>query len=155
MIFRSTYEPIATTTASGSTNSISFNSIPGTYTRLVIVANLQHNGPSNNMEELRIRFNNDSGGSSYQSVRWFGKGGYLNTGGETASSYQCGYFSSTSYTPTVSRINVLNYVSSNQTKQMITQWSSLGAADPYLFYNGGIWNSNSTVTSIQLSTFYG
>ena len=46
-------------------------------------------------------------------------------------------------------------MSSNQTKQMITQWSSLGAADPYLFYNGGIWNSNSTVTSIQLSTFYG
>lgn len=42
-----TYEPIATTTLSSTTNNVTFSSIPSTYTDLVVVASLKSNVAAN------------------------------------------------------------------------------------------------------------
>jgi hypothetical protein len=63
-----TYEPIATQTASGSTNSISFTSIPNTYTDLFVVIRVLGSAA-----DFDLRINNDSG-SNYSVVRLYADG---------------------------------------------------------------------------------
>ena len=53
----STYTPIATTTASGSASSVTFSSIPSTYTDLVIVADIL--GAASTADAV-LRFNSDT-----------------------------------------------------------------------------------------------
>jgi len=63
-----TYEPIATQTASGSTTSISFTSIPSTYTDLIVVIRVLGSAA-----DFDLRINNDSG-SNYSVTRIYGDG---------------------------------------------------------------------------------
>ena len=54
-----TYTPIATTTLGSATNTLTFNSIPSTYTDLVIICNYSQNG-----DMLQGRFNSDTSTNS-------------------------------------------------------------------------------------------
>ena len=65
----STYEKIATNTLTSSTASISFTSIPGTYTDLFVIATVQGEANGCNMQ---IWFNNDGAGTSYSSTVLYG-----------------------------------------------------------------------------------
>jgi hypothetical protein len=71
-----TYEPIATTTLGSSASSITFSSIPATYTDLRLVVVAQYSSENN----LYIRFNNDSG-TNYS-------GTAINGNGSTAASFR-------------------------------------------------------------------
>jgi hypothetical protein len=62
----STYEPIGTTTTSTAVTSVSFTSIPTTYDDLVLIANANYTSGSG---DLNIRFNSDSGSTSYAYIR--------------------------------------------------------------------------------------
>jgi hypothetical protein len=65
-----TYEPIATTTVSGSsTSTITFSSISGSYTDLVIAINLG----TSNQNGIKIMLNNDTG-TNYSNTRLYGNG---------------------------------------------------------------------------------
>lgn len=66
-----TYDCIASTTTSATTSSISFTSIPNTYTDLVLVIN---NANVSATSYIGMRFNNDTG-SNYGSTRLYGVGG--------------------------------------------------------------------------------
>ena len=70
----STYIPIATTTASGGETTISFTSIPSTYTDLIIQGNTIATTPY----ELFVQFNSDTA-SNYSNI-------YMEGNGTTASS---------------------------------------------------------------------
>lgn len=62
-----TYEPIATTTLSSRNNSITLNSIPSTYTDLVLVF---VGGLDPSANELNLRLNSDTGSNySYTRIR--------------------------------------------------------------------------------------
>ena len=52
-----TYEPIATASGTGSNTTLSFTSIPATYTDLILILN----GSLNTGNNTRMRFNNNSG----------------------------------------------------------------------------------------------
>lgn len=65
-----TYEPIATTTASGSSSSITFSSISSAYTDLVLVANASVTSGS---DTAILRFNGDTG-SNYSRTFLSGNG---------------------------------------------------------------------------------
>jgi hypothetical protein len=65
-----TYEPIATTTVSGSsTSTITFSSIPATYTDLVLIAN----AGSSSAADYDLKINNDTG-NNYSFTRLSGDG---------------------------------------------------------------------------------
>jgi hypothetical protein len=53
-----TYEPIATTTLSSAQSSVTFSSISGSYTDLVLVSNVSGSGGNAN---LRVTLNSDTG----------------------------------------------------------------------------------------------
>jgi hypothetical protein len=67
-----TYEPIATTTLTTATATITFNSIPGTYTdlRLVFVGTVDSGGAGSG---LRLKLNNDAT-SLYSLTEFYGTG---------------------------------------------------------------------------------
>jgi hypothetical protein len=72
----STYTPIAVyTTANATTNSLTFNSIPSTYTDLVLVASVL--GATNSGWTATVRFNGDSANTS--SFQFAGAVGGLST----------------------------------------------------------------------------
>jgi hypothetical protein len=65
----STYEKIQTNTLTSATASISFTSIPGTYTDLVVIASVQ--GQANGCY-MQIWFNGDGAGTAYSSTVLYG-----------------------------------------------------------------------------------
>ena len=66
-----TYEPIATTTLSSAQATVTFSSIPGTYTDLIIVGSVFADSATNRV--LRMRFNSDTG-SNYSNTLLAGNG---------------------------------------------------------------------------------
>jgi hypothetical protein len=76
----STYEPIATTTLGSATTTITFSSIPATYTdlRLVLVARAVSTSIS-----VDVRFNSDSG-SNYSKTILYGDGTAAQSGRTTS-----------------------------------------------------------------------
>lgn len=66
----STYSSIATTTLGSATADYTFNSIPGTYTDLVLVIN---GGTSSSGQSIGMRFNSDSG-NNYSSTDAYASG---------------------------------------------------------------------------------
>lgn len=73
------YEPIATTTLGSATNTVTFSSIPGTYTDIKAVIVSSNAAGSNT---VRMRFNGDSS-TNYSNTLLEGDGGSAYSGGST------------------------------------------------------------------------
>lgn len=136
----STYTPIATVTASGSTNSITFSSIPSTYTDLVIVKNGGNTATSNST----MIFNGDAS-SNYSDTAFYGDGSNGATFRDTnATKIVLDYFS-TSGQRSATIINVMNYASTSTYKTGIFRRSdSFNAVLAMCF----LWRSTSAINSI-------
>jgi len=135
----STYTPIATQTLGSNTASVTFSSIPSTYTDLVLVfAGTNVSGLSGN----GIRFNSDSG-SNYSSTN-------LNGDGSSASSFN---FPNTNYmragisnnSQSVSIVQIQNYSNTTTNKTVLARGSS-GAS--YVRVDVGMWRNTAAINSI-------
>jgi hypothetical protein len=141
-----TYEPINTTTVSGtSTSQIDFNSISSAYTDLVLVSNY---GISANLYGLRIRFNADTG-SNYSDTILYGDGG------SAASSRDTSATSIITSAVGVSN-NVLNYnficniQNYSNTSTYKTALVRANAANRETVACVGLWRSTSAITSVNV-----
>jgi hypothetical protein len=74
-----TYEPIATTTVSGSTASVTFSSIPATYTDLVVVIDGEGTSPSAS-QDVTFRFNGETAATNYSETYLRGTGSAAQSG---------------------------------------------------------------------------
>ena len=139
-----TYEPIATTTL-GSAGSITFTSIPGTYTdlRIVLVSKSVDLGVN-----VNFRFNGDSG-TNYSYT-------YIRGDGSSASSYaqtnrSQGYFSDNSDNSNfnVGTLDIFSYAGSTN-KTALATYSDDRNGSGYVFRTVNLWRSTSAITSILL-----
>lgn len=139
----STYEKIATQTVSGSsTTNVTFNSISGSYTDLVLIVNAKL-AASNN---ISLRFNSDTA-SNYSYTYLFGSGSAASSGRATSTTYI--YGGSTSTTDyDIHTININNYSNSTTYKTALIQSAipSIGASAWV-----GLWRSTSAITSVDVS----
>jgi len=138
-----TYDCIATTTASGSTNSITFSSISGTYTDLILIANAKANAVT-----IYCRLNSDSA-SNYSTTRLYGTG---STEGSSRSSNSdvmfldyYGYLDST--TPAVHIAHFFNYANTTTNKIVLARANNAANG---VNANVGLWRSTAAITSITL-----
>ena len=152
----STYEPIATVTASGSTNIITFTSIPATYTDIVIVVKADTQGG------YQVRFNSDSAGN-YSATRLYGDGTTASSDRETNSNnlttawgggaynmyitHILNYSNTTTYKTALTRISENRYVLA-----MVSTWRSTAAISTISVQNG---NSATSFTAGSTFTLYG
>lgn len=141
-----TYEAIATTTVSGTTTqSVTFSSIPSTYTDLVLVYSAKTDTSDTDM---LIQFNGDTG-SNYSNTIISGTGASALSGrGINQTFIYCdsyGAVTTTSYN--VAIINLNNYANTTTNKTMISRSNNAGLGVDAVV---GLWRSTAAINSITL-----
>jgi hypothetical protein len=135
-----TYEPIATTTLISAVPSVTFGSIPQTYTDLVLI----YNGTSG-ITNLPIRFNSDTG-SNYSYIRTFGDGSTAYSDREPGLSY--GVYAIGSSERTLATISINNYFNTTTFKTLLGRGNYTGSG--YVSMFASLWRSTAAITSITL-----
>jgi hypothetical protein len=133
-----TYEPIATQTASGSTTSISFTSIPSTYTDLIVVI-----GVLGSAADFDLRINNDSG-SNYSITRLYGDGSSAASG--RASNQTAIQITIGGANPGVQILQFNNYSNTTTNKTMLQRLNIPGG---YAGAAVGLYRSTSAINRLD------
>jgi len=144
-----TYTLINSTTLSTAAASVTFSSIPGTYTDLVLVITGKGTGGDGDTN-LYLQFNGDTG-SNYSATRIKGDGSSATSARITSqtsiASNPAWYLrSSTDY---VGIINIQDYSNSSTYKTVLSRHNNNGQA---VLAEVGLWRSTSAITSVVAST---
>ena len=145
-----TYIPIATQTLGSAAASITFSSIPRTYTdlRLVFVGTGVTSG------DLLARVNGDSA-SNYSLTYLYGNGSGAGTGGTSLTSFDITYAGGLSTTiPHLYTIDFFSYAGSTN-KTILTTSSEDQNGSGYVVGTVQLWRSTAAITSIVLSNAAG
>ena len=142
MPLSSTMTPIATQTLTGDAGTITFSSIPQTYTDLVLVSVF---GASVGMD-IHVRFNGDNN-NNYSAIRFFGNG----TGGFVSRADDSGIQprTSTNQVSTVTTIlkeNIMNYTNTSIFKPVVGRYDYSGQVETH----AGLWRNTAAITSVSM-----
>lgn len=137
-----TYEPIATQTLGSAAASVTFSSIPNTYTDLVLVIN----GGTAGVTDLCIRFNSDTG-TNYSRTQLRGTGSAADSERNTSTSRIVIGSIYTTFT-TSAIINIQNYSNTTTYKTAI---SRIGQADGYVIASVGLWRSTAAISTVLVN----
>ena len=137
-----TYEPISTNTLSSAASSVTFSSISGSYTDLIIIQNSQSSAGG----YTQITFNSDTG-SNYSNTQVSSGASVPGTDRSSNFTYiQSGYSSGSVRITHIHQI--MNYSNSTTYKTTIMRWNdtsdSVGASV-------GLWRNTAAITSITLT----
>lgn len=136
-----TYTPISSTTLTSATNTISFTSIPGTYTDLVYV----FEGTMTSGTDMMVQFNSDTG-TNYSSTRLYGNGTSAVSSRQT---------SDTAFYPAIGSLanrqsiifHIMNYASTTTYKTGIDRANNPAAN---VGAHANLWRSTSAITRIDI-----
>jgi hypothetical protein len=146
----STYEAIATQTLASTANSITFSSIPGTYTDLVILA-IGQSYTSPSYGNLQLQFNGDSG-TNYSSTEFKELGGNVSSNRRTSQSnlFATSFLDWGTANQNVghSIVNIFNYSNTTTFKSVLSRGNIPGFKTEF---NAGLWRSTTAITSINVS----
>lgn len=145
------YESIATIVPSGSTNTVTFSSIPQTYKHLQLRL-LQKDNYSANANASNMRFNGDST-TNYWVHRMYGNGTSASADNYQSTSLGDLYASANSGASVfgVNITDVLDYTNSNKYKTVRTLCGYDSNGNGQATYISGLWNSTAAVTSISFT----
>jgi hypothetical protein len=157
--FGNFYAISTATVTSGGASSITFSSIPQTYTHLQIRALLRDSGSSNAFYSAGIQINSDTG-SNYTYHGLYGNGSTASTSSGGAS-YTQAYVLNTAGSGTTSNVfessivDILDYTNTNK----YTTLRSLSGADAngsgYAGLYSSVWLSTSAITSLTILPYAG
>lgn len=137
-----TYVALATNTLSSAAASVTFSSISGAYTDLVLVVvggNVSGGG------NCRIEINGDTG-SNYSSTRILGTGSAASSAREaSATSIQTGDVTGTDRLANI--VNLMNYANTTTYKTVLSRSNSNSYVSAYV----GLWRSTAAIASIIYS----
>lgn len=138
-----TYEAIATQTLGSTATSVTFSSIPGTYTDLVLV----FAGTVATADNINVRFNGVSTGGLYSVTRLYGNGSTVASNrSSNQDSMQLGEMATVQSTDI---IQIFNYSNSSTFKTVISSGrNTTGNVKDTV----GLFRSTSAITSITLLT---
>ena len=142
-----TYEPIATQTLGSATATVTFSSISGSYTDLVLICQVQRSTATGTY--LQMRFNSDSG-SNYSTTILYGSG---STAGSWRDSNRTDinldyYAAPTNSSWSIRNINIMNYSNTTTYKTVLNR-----ANDATQGTDTGVhlWRATSAITSLVLT----
>lgn len=153
----SSFESIATTTLTTSTASITFSSIPSTFTHLHIRSIQRATaGAGNYGDESALTFNADTG-NNYARHNLYGDGASAGAGG-TGTNAQislavCPRTSVLANSFGVGVIDILDYRNTNKYKTVrsLTGWDANGSG--VIIFESGVWMNTNAITSITLTAY--
>lgn len=136
-----TYEPIATVTATSGSSILVMDSIPQTYTDLVLIVN----GNTSVDDEFRLRFNSDAG-SSYRVLFVYGNGSTVTAAQYASTDYaQMGGIYATGTRTGSNIINIFGYSNTTMNKTVVSTANS----GNYIQFRNNTWRSTSAITRID------
>lgn len=140
-----TYEPIATQNGTGSSATVTFSSIPSTYTDIVLVANPVFTTDAN----INIRINGDTG-SNYSDTYLRGNGSTASSSRDTSQTLI--YFSGTSVGVTSANrdngiAHFMNYANTTTYKTVLHRYNQVGQM---VLAEVGLWRNTAAITSISV-----
>lgn len=141
----STYTPIATTTTASSAASVTFSSIAGTYTDLVIITN----GGSSTSADLHMQFNGDTA-TNYSRTVLTGNGTTASSSRQTSVNYirvDNEGILNTAFPNQNAIINVMNYSNATTYKTVLARANNAATGVDVAV---GLWRSTAAITSIVL-----
>jgi hypothetical protein len=156
------YESIATTTVGTPTTSVTFSSIPSTYTHLQIRAIAKNSENANAAGYLLVQFNGDTA-SNYSRHNLYANGATTFADNATSTTFINGGYGVPRSNANAANmfggyiIDILDYANTNKYKTT----RSLGGSDQnntnttYISLSSGNWRSTSAVTSITITASVG
>lgn len=139
-----TYTPIASITLGANASTVTFSSIPQTYTDLVLVTNAKGLGAN----DLDVRVNSDSG-TNYSWINLSGTGSSTTSSRGTSDDKfrldQYGYVDTTFNS--ANTIHFFNYANTTTYKTVLSR--AINAAQGVDLVSG-VWRSTSAITSISI-----
>ena len=142
----STMTPIATNTLTAVASSVTFSSIPSTYTDLVLV--LQ--GSFDSADDVRFRFNGDTG-SNYSYTNLYGTGssaGSFRAANQTSGIGDFYGNVTTTLGNSVQIFQFMNYANTTTNKTVLIRSNQAGSG---VDATGNLWRSTSAITSITFA----
>ena len=145
----STYTPIATNTLSSATGTVTFSSISGSYTDLILIGNGSMSAAGST---VYVRLNSDTG-SNYSATILDGNGTSAVSGRATAaanggSGFPIGdWYRGYSTGRFMFSLNLMNYANTTTYKTGISQWSQ---ADNSVEAIVSLWASISAISSLTI-----
>ena len=136
----STYEPIATTTLGSNAASVTFSSISGAYTDLILVANLKK--ASGSISNLALTVNSDTG-SNYSYTRLIGDGSSATSDRASSTANGLGGYCSTNWGNNIIAFN--NYSNTTTYKTFMVRTNNDRVAALV-----NLWRSTAAITTIKL-----
>lgn len=149
-----TYTPLANSTLSSSSPTVTFSGISGAYTDLILIVNAQST-QATTYDNLIIQFNSDTG-TNYSRQRLNGfSGGATADRSSNATSLGIGAITGTSFSSSIFSPNIIqiqNY--SNTTTFKTVLWRN-NSQDAYVQAGVGTWRNTNAITSISIKTASG
>jgi len=136
-----TYEPIATTTLSTTTADVTFSTISGSFTDLIIVAI----ATSTSNAGIYLQFNNDTG-SNYSRTNLEGDGSVAKSDRDTN---QTGMPLGIAFTTEIPAniFHIMNYSNSTTYKTALARQNTTSAVTRAIV---GLWRSTAAITTIRV-----
>jgi hypothetical protein len=135
-----TYEPIATTTLGSAQATVTFSSISGSYTDLVLVISAVAGGGS-----VRVELNADSA-TNYSRTFLVGDGSSATSG--RSSNASLFYLTAGTSNPSATIAHFMNYSNTTTFKTIISRGNDANSAT---IANVNLWRSTSAINSIKLT----
>jgi hypothetical protein len=142
-----TYVAIAEQTLGSAAATVTFSSIPGTYTDLVLVGSMIGNAGN----DCHIRVNGDSG-TNYSNTLLFATGGTITSSRTTNSTLIYGNVTSTD----TGEVNTMlvsfnNYSNTTINKTVLVRYNS-ATSGKYVTASVALWRNTSAINSITVTT---
>ena len=143
-----TYEPIATATVASTGGTVTFSSIPNTYTDLVIVSSALRGVTGSGGDSIRAQFNSDTG-SNYSRTGLYGNGtsalSFRQSSQTELGVGSAGDYSGTPWSPSIA--SIMNYSNTTTFKTVIMRGNEpTGIAGAQV----ALWRSTAAISSIYL-----
>ena len=148
----STYTPIATTTLGTTATSVTFSTITGTYTDLILITSAPTVGGGNNSRGYRFELNSDT--STNYSQTWLSNSTTTPTSTRESSQTRgrIGGISESASDVTTVITSFLNYSNTTTYKTVLSRSSNLNTnGDTNVFAGVSLWRSTSAITAIKLT----
>lgn len=150
-----TYEPIATITVSGSAAAdITFSSISGSYTDLVVVIFARSADAGTATTNIKFVFNGDTG-TNYSCTFLYGDGSSAASGRATSNAFiseigEAPQGGTSSNIFGVTKAHIFSYAGSTN-KTVLSESSSDINGSGYVVRNVGLWRNTSAITSLKIT----
>jgi hypothetical protein len=145
-----TYEPIATTTLGSAAQTVTFSSITGAYTDLVLVADY---ATSSAGAQNVYYFNGVNTGTAYSTTEVYGTRtttASYRFANQSQSWFSSGVGSGSTLGQTQATIQVMNYANGTNGKTSIYRQNSNSGTYPGIVMGLGFWDSTAAITSLTM-----